>query len=205
MTPALYPTLEALEDGIQEMGRLSPEYWAKQMHKVPSVPSVERVPWLCARLTGRTILHIGCVGPLHEALLKTCKRAYGIDQEAARYPDYSRLDVEKMGCPLPQCDGVEVVLLGEVLEHLVNPGALLQKVREGYAGCEVICSVPNAFSRAGMRWMERGFENINADHVAWYSYWTLKRLLEKCGYIPGEFFWYSGPPLFAEGLIMTAR
>jgi hypothetical protein len=205
MTTALYDTLEALEDGIHEMGRLSPEYFAKMIHKVPSVPSVERVPWLVNRLAGKVILHIGCIGQLHEALLKTCARAYGIDQEAARYPDYYRLDVERMACPLPQCDGVEVVLLGEVLEHLISPGALLQKVHEGYPGCEVIATVPNAFSEAGFNWMKRGTENVNRAHVAYYSYYTLLTLMERCGYQMQEWYWHTGKPLLAEGLVMVVR
>jgi hypothetical protein len=202
MSMALYPTLDALEDGIQEMGKFSPEYWTKMMHKVPTVPSVERVPWLVERLRGKTILHVGCVGKLHEVLLKTCQRAYGIDQEAARYPDYYRLNVETMGCPLPQCDGVEVVLLGEVLEHLVSPGALLQKVREGYAGCEVIITVPNCFSEAGAQWMKRGYSNVNRDHTMWFDWRTLTTLVEKCGYQVQEFYWHTGKPLVAEGLVM---
>src|SRR6266508_3217259 len=146
MSPAMYATLEALEDGIQALRGLSPEYHDKMLHRVPDVPSVDRAAWLVDRLAAKTILHIGCVGPLHEALLKVCTRAYGIDQEYARYRDYFRLDVETMRSPLPRCDGVEVVLLGEVLEHLVSPGALLQKVREGYPGCEVVITVPNCFS-----------------------------------------------------------
>lgn len=203
--PALYNTLEALEDGIQEMGKLSPEYWDKMMWKVPTVPSVERVPWLVERLRGKTILHIGCIGTLHEALLKTCARAYGIDQEEARYPDYHRLDVETMRCSLPSCPGVEVVLLGEVLEHLVSPGALLQHVQQDYPGCEVIITVPNAFSEAGFRWMKRGIENVNRAHVAYYSYYTLMTLIERCGYQMQQWFWHTGRPLFAEGLIMVVR
>ncbi len=205
MTHPLYDTLEALEDGIQELRGMSPEYADKMMHTVPTVPSVERVPWLCARLTGRTILHIGCVGTLHEALLKTCARAYGIDQEAARYPDYTRLDVETLGCRLPQCAGVEAVLLGECLEHMVSPGALLQKVREGYPGCEVIITVPNAFCEAGRQWMQRGYENVHRDHTAWYSWRTLTTLVEKCGYQVQEWYWHTGKPLVAEGLIFVVR
>jgi hypothetical protein len=205
VSTALYDTLDALEDGIQAMGRLSPDYWDKMMWKVPTVPSVERVPWLVERVRGKTILHLGCVGTLHEALLKTCARAYGIDQEPARYPDYHRLDVEAMGMPLPVFAGVEVVLLGEVLEHMVNPGALLHKVREGYPGCEVIVTVPNAFSEAGYTWMKRGTENVNKDHTAWYSWRTLTTLVEKCGYAVQEFYWHTGKPLFAEGLVMVVR
>lgn len=182
---------------------MSPEYADKMMHRVPAVPSVDREAWLCARLAGKTILHIGCVGRLHAALLKVCTRAYGIDQEAARYPDFTRLDVETMGGPLPPCAGVEVVLLAEILEHLVAPGALLQKVRAGYPGCEVMVTVPNAFSEAGRRWIQRGYSNVNRDHTMWFDWRTLTTLVEKCGYQVREWYWHTGKPLVAEGLIMV--
>ncbi len=205
MSTALYETLDALDAGLQALRGMSPEYADKMLHRVPAVPSVDREAWLCARLAGKTILHIGCVGRLHAALLKTCQRAYGIDQEAARYPDFTRLNVETMACPLPQYAGVEVVLLAEILEHLVSPGALLQKVRAGYPECEVMVTVPNAFSEAGRQWMQRGYENVNRDHKMWFSYQTLLCLVQACGFQLVEWSWYGGRALGAEGLLMVVR
>lgn len=203
MTPALYDSLDSLAQGIEEMGHLSPEYWTKMQTKIPPVPCVERMPWLLQRLTGKTILHVGADGPLHPQLLKVCARAYGIDQAEARYPDYRQMDIESE--ELPAYPDVEVVLLGEVLEHLVSPGVLLWQVREHYPNAEVIITVPNAFSAAGQAWMRKGWENCNKDHTAWYSYRTLLTLVEKCGYQMQEWYWHTGKPLTAEGIIFVCQ
>jgi 2-polyprenyl-3-methyl-5-hydroxy-6-metoxy-1,4-benzoquinol methylase len=203
MSVALYDSLDSLAQGIEERGGLSPEYWAKQIHKIPDAKSVDRVPWLLARLTGKVILSIGCNGPLHEQLLKVCTRAYGIDEQEARYPHFRQMDIEAE--ELPTYEDVEVVLLGEVIEHVVSAGVLLWQVRTHYPGREIVVSVPNAQSESGRQWLSKGYENVNRDHVAYYSYWTLRTLLEKSSYTPKEFYWYGGRPYFAEGLIMTAH
>jgi 2-polyprenyl-3-methyl-5-hydroxy-6-metoxy-1,4-benzoquinol methylase len=98
---------------------------------------------------------------------------------------------------------VDVVLCGEILEHLSNPGRLLDAVRK--LAVPIIVTVPNAFSSVGMRWIAKAKENVNKEHVAWYSYHTLKTLLERHGYELAEFFWYKGKPLVAEGLVVLAR
>ena len=200
---ALYDSLGSLVQGVEEMGNLSPEYWQKQCHKVPSAPSVDRVSWLLNRLAGKTIVHIGCHGPLHKALLKVCAKAYGIDHVPASYPNYCEMDIE--GEELPRYGDVEVVLLAEVLEHMTSPGVLLWQVRERYPGCEVIITCPNAFSLAGWQWIQRGIENVNTDHTFWPSWRTMTTLLTKCGYVIDQWCWHGGKPPTSEGLIFTCH
>jgi 2-polyprenyl-3-methyl-5-hydroxy-6-metoxy-1,4-benzoquinol methylase len=211
--PAPYATLEALATGIEAMGSLSPEYWDRMMHPVPVVPCIDRADWLLKRLAGKTVLHLGCVGPLHEGLLKVCTRVYGIDLEpldrgpgqAASYPDYVRLDLDDLDGPLPVSAGVQAVLLGEVLEHLTMPGLLLRLVREAYPGVEVLISVPNAAADGLRHHLARGYENVHTGHMAWYSWKTLTTLVERCGFAVQEWYWCGEKPLFAEGLLMVVR
>jgi hypothetical protein len=68
-----------------------------------------------------------------------------------------------------------------------------------------VITVPNAFAQAGRSHMLRGVENVNVDHVAWYSHRTLKTLLERVGYDIKEFHWYRGVPYLAEGLIVVTE
>lgn len=200
---ARFATLDALEAELSAMGSLTPEYWDKQVHRLPEAPSVERVPWLLKRLAGKTVLHVGCAGPLHVALRKVCTRVYGIDQAPARYPEDVVLDIE--AAELPMYTDVEVVLLAEVLEHLVAPGVLLWQVREHYPACELVVTVPNCYSAAAQAWIRKGLECVNSDHVAWYSPQTLRVLLQKCGYTVNEFYWYGGQPRTSEGIIAVAQ
>jgi hypothetical protein len=48
-------------------------------------------------------------------------------------------------------------------------------------------------------------ENVNIDHVAWYSPRTLRTLLERARWNITEFAWYGGDPGVAEGLIAVAE
>jgi len=53
--------------------------------------------------------------------------------------------------------------------------------------------------------MRGGIENVNRDHVAYYSYWTLHELVTRYGFEITEWHWYNGRPLFAEGLIFWVK
>jgi hypothetical protein len=90
-----------------------------------------------------------------------------------------------------------------VLEHLTNPGYFLQQLR--VLGAPIIITVPNAFSEAGRHWAAQARECVNVDHVAWYSWRTLKTLVERCGYEVREWYWYNGQPRFAEGLVFVVE
>jgi hypothetical protein len=57
--PALYDTLDALAAGVEAMGRFSPDYWDRMMHRVPVVLCIDRAAWLLKRLAGKTVLHLG--------------------------------------------------------------------------------------------------------------------------------------------------
>jgi hypothetical protein len=205
MSTATYATLDALAAGIDAMGQLSPEYWDRMMHRVPTVPCIDRADWLLKRLASKTVLHLGCVGPLHEGLLKVCTRVYGIDLEPASYPDYTPMDLDDLDGPLPIYAGVQAVLLGEVLEHLTMPGLLLRLVRDAYPGVAVLISVPNAAADGLRQHLARGYENVHTGHMAWYSWKTLTTLVERCGFAVQEWYWCGGKPLFAEGLLMVVR
>lgn len=205
ISEARYQSLDDLAAALEEQGQYPPEYWDKQVHRVPAAAVVDREAWLLERCVDKTVLHIGCAGPLHQALREVATRAYGIDQEKTPWPETWALDVERLGDPLPPIPGLELVLLPEILEHLTMPGLLLRKVREAYPGCGVIVTTPNAGSVAFQAWLKRGYENVNRDHCCWFSWRTLTTLVEKCGYAVEEWYWYRGRPLYAEGLIFVVR
>lgn len=206
--PVAFQTLDELAAELQEMGPYSAEYWDKQVHTVPKSQTVDRTAYLIKHATGKTILHIGCTGDLDKALMKAAKRCYGIDKNEQPGRQYFiPCDLDKLWATgaLPTWEGVELIICGEVLEHLSNPGTFLDAMRTTYSA-PVIFTVPNAMSTGGMEWLvKRGRENVNKDHVCYYSYTTLKTLLARHGYAVVRHFWYSGKPYVSEGLIVVAE
>jgi hypothetical protein len=203
--PAIFNSLEALSSEIAEMGNFAPEYWDKQCHVVSKSRTVEREKWLIERCTKKTVLHIGCTGPLDAALRKVATRCYGIDALPLDRPDYTQLDLDEW-MPLPVIEGIDLILCGEVLEHLGNPLSFLARLHTAYPSTPVYITVPNAFNLGGQEWLvKRGRENVNKDHVCYYSYTTLKELLRRAEYGIREHYWYGGRPYVSEGLIVVAE
>lgn len=179
-----------------------PAYRAKQMHEVPPAPSIGREAFILERAAGKRVLDIGASGPMAEAIRGVVKEYWGIDREAS--PGVFAINLDSPHAILPN-RLIDLVICGEVIEHLSNPGLFLGKLIELYPDVPVIVTVPNAYSEVGARWMEKGTENVNLDHVAYYSWTTLKTLVERVGYRISEFFWYGGRSRFSEGMIAVLR
>lgn len=99
--------------------------------------------------------------------------------------DYFNADITRDPTQWPpglsglQCD---VVVLGEVLEHLDNPGSALRSLQTLLApGGSFLVTVPSAFNLSVVMRMARRDENVHPEHVAYYSPSTLTRLFEMAG------------------------
>lgn len=195
-------TLENLRDQCAGLAH-SPEYIAKQLHKVPDAPVVCRETFILEHCLGKVVLDIGASGAMHREIVKAAKKCYGIDREDGDGVVGFNCDSVLEG-KLPVFDGVELVVCGEVVEHLSNPGYFLDRLFNQYQ-VPVIITVPNAFSSAAASVLRSGTENVNNDHVAWYSYTTLKTLLTRVGYEIKWHGWYKGKQRFSEGLIVVVE
>lgn len=201
---ATFKTLDALRDELHEMGSYSAEYWDKQVHVVPKSQTVDRTAYLVKHATDKTILHIGCTGALDVALTKAAKKCYGMDKQKLDRPDFAQCDLDGGLETMPLFEGIELVICGEVLEHLSNPGRFLDALSKTYP-VPVIFTVPNAHCAGGAEWLvKRGRENVNNDHVCYYSYTTFNTLLNRHSYSIARHFWYGGQPYISEGLIVVA-
>lgn len=181
----------------------SPEYVAKQLHALPPVRELDRTQFLLENCKGKVVLDIGASGPMHEAICEAAKFCYGIDREVRK--GVVSLDLDDCVAALPVYDDVEIVVCGEVLEHLSNPGQFLDKLAAAYK-CRLIFTVPNAFYNASQYWVwKRQTECVNSDHVAWYSPKTLKTLLGRAGLEVSEWASYHGDGWLAEGIIAVVE
>lgn len=186
----------------------TPEYAAKMLHPIPDVPVVMRGQWIVEQCRGKVVVNFGSdSGSLHGRIKEVASTAFGVDKSGN--PDL-RIDLDDDFYSLYHMPAANIYVVGEIIEHLISPGAFLKRLRwimrhEGAEGCEAIITVPNGMSSMVSYHAMRGMENVNSDHVAWYSYHTLKVLIEKCGFELKEFYWYNGKPVIAEGLIFVVR
>ena len=97
-------------------------------------------------------------------------------------------DVESIELPWPG-QFFDVLILSEVLEHLVNPWAALQKIRPLMKpGALVLASTPNVshyeivlmLLRGNWRFADQGV--LDRTHLRWFTPQTLRQLFESCGY-----------------------
>lgn len=203
-----FATIDDLRESLAHPARKprSPEYVAKMIHGVPAASVVDRIAFVVERVRGKRVLDLGASGHLHEAIVSAADSVIGLDRVSAAGVIACDLDDVTMATlPVPTDFVPQIVVLGEVLEHLSNPGHLLDRLRRRYPNVLLIVSVPNAFSSIAATHMEDGIENVNRDHVCWFSYRTLLTLLERHGYEMAECFWYNGLPLTAEGIVMVTR
>lgn len=198
-----FATIDDLRSQLDGAAQPSAEYAKKMLHAVPPATVVDRAAFILERVKGRVVLDVGASGPMHQAVVKAAARTYGWDREDG--DEVCGIDLDNSDVHLPPHPDVELIVCGEVLEHLSNPGQFLRRLRTRYQGVSVIITVPNAFSDAGRAQMKRGIECVNPDHCAWYSWKTLSVLLTRAGFSIAEFHYYNGRPLFAEGLVVVTE
>ena len=188
-----------LYDEVAEFGQYPPEYVKKMLHKIPDRPAIDRAPYLTSQAKDKVILDIGASGPMSDLLRQAAGEYHSTDIAPNGHAEnFYQIDLDKANT-LPAIDGLELIIAGEIIEHLSNAGHLLDLLH-GY-GVPVILTTPNAFSAAGTVNLKRKIESVNREHVAWYSWKTLTTLVERHNYKVIEWFWYNGQPLVAEGLI----
>jgi len=77
----------------------------------------------------------------------------------------------------------DTIILGELIEHLENPGACLAGCRRALrAGGRIIISTPNVFSpMLGLMYFKNYDKAFNPEHVTWFCPQTLRALIERSG------------------------
>jgi hypothetical protein len=200
----MYSSIEELRSQLGGSPAPSAAYTAKMLHPVPASPSMKREAFICRQADGKRVLDLGSSGILRRELLACARELVAIDRHDA--DGIVGFDLDAIGpARLPVSGAVDLIIAGEVLEHLTNPGWLLTRLLRQFPTTPLIVTVPNAFSSAGAKHIARGIENVNIDHVAWYSPTTIATLLTRCGYANGALFYYNGEGPTAEGLIVVTE
>ena len=182
---------------------------AAQMHEGERRPMPlvrDRHRWLqdLVTQTAGPVAHVGCVdspytlellstgGLLHQRLVRAAPgRVSGIDIDVAALglvrgalpgERFLELDVAA-NVPTDERARYELVIAGEVLEHVPDADAFLRGCRELLAPGGTLCvRVPNACCpKIGLRAIA-GRESVHPDHRVYYSPRTLERSLAGAGF-----------------------
>ena len=177
------------------------------------VQRLEIIKELCA---GRKVLHLGCTNYpytkeaidsdmlLHFELEKICSDLWGLDADSTgieileQYGSKQILsgDLERLE-EAPLQGKFDVIVAGEMIEHLNNPGLFLMGVKRFMAPDSVLLlTTINAYCAMrffyyGARGRKGKAEPVHPDHVAYYSYSTIKLLLERHDLRIDNFLYYD--------------
>ena len=165
--------------------------------KIPKTQLVNRVNYILNRCEGKRVLHLGCTSSpstrrriqekthLHMHITSYAQEVYGVDIDTdglnvMREHGFENLhegsvyELHTLGLPT----NFDIVLAGELIEHLANPGLFLDSVRQCCSPDTVfVLTTPNSFSVKHWIHYLLGKEESHPEHVAFYSFSTLQRLL----------------------------
>ena len=165
---------------------------------------------------GKRVLHLGCTNYpyteesiqnkmlLHFDLEKVAKDLWGIDADQAGIDLLRSYGSEQIVLGnLEDLSSVEIkgtfdiIVAGEIIEHLSNPGLFLDGIRRFMSReTRLLVTTVNAYCAIrflwyGVRGKQGRNEFVHPDHVAYYSYSTLKLLLERNGMHVENFLFYD--------------
>lgn len=172
---------------------------------------MDRISAILALVKDKKVIHLGCCDHvplikekikhgkwLHKLITENTKKCIGVDTDKEAI-DFLKTEI---GCENVVCNNIltdhiseieneewDVIVIGEVLEHIDNPIAFLTALRKKYPNNikTLILTVPNAFSISNFTSCFKGYEYINTDHRYWFSPYTLSKILTLSGFTPEEF------------------
>ncbi|MGD9627994.1 MAG: methyltransferase domain-containing protein [Pyrinomonadaceae bacterium] len=176
----------------------------------------QRLDFIKSLCVGKKVLHLGCTNYpytrdsiregmlLHSTLAERAGQLYGFDADEdglnmlreLGFGGLYRADLEKLD-ELELEEKFDVIIAGEMIEHLNNPGLFLEGIgRFMNSDSELVITTVNAY--CAMRFFQYGVsrskgrnEPVHPDHVAYYSYSTLCGLVERHGLTVSDFYFYD--------------
>lgn len=177
---------------------------------------VQRLEIIKEFCSGRKVLHLGCTNYpytqeaiesdmlLHFELEKICSDLWGLDGDSTgieilRSHGSDQIfngDLENLAA-VPIEGTFDVIVAGEIIEHLNNPGLFLNGIKSFMNKNSVLLlTTINAYCAMrffyyGARGRRGKAEPVHPDHVAYYSYSTLKLLIERHHLRMESFLYYD--------------
>jgi len=184
------------------------------VHRIPPARLVDRIDELRRLVRGRSVIDLGFVDEgqmgaksgrgiwLHQAVAAAARSCIGIDADAEGVEHARALGFDAYAADVEDpaalaslgLEPAEVVLGGELIEHLDKPGSFLEAVKEVSApGGLLVLTTPNAHALTNTLGALAGRELVNPDHVSWLSWRTLHTLLGRHGWRLDDLAYYRFP------------
>jgi len=203
---------------------MSDEFTQESMtHTLPKAAMVNRMDYLVGRARGRRVIHVGFVDTgcaeanmgsdtwLHGHLDRSATSLVGIDVNETGVKEAVDRGFEAYAVDCRDADAVgelgiepaQLVIAGEVIEHLDDPGSFLAGLHNLLApGGEMIITTPNITGLFNTFAALANKEINHPDHVVMFTWRTLTAMAERHGWEPVETATYVPPVKFAgEGII----
>jgi hypothetical protein len=162
---------------------------------------VDRVHFVLERCRGKAVLDLGCYDEtalvkqgtaawLHGEIARVARCVLGVDGsdeiplaglETGPTSRILKGDVTALAPVVREAD-VEVVVAGELIEHLPNTLAFLEQLRRSFPGRELVATTPNSTSLTNVLLGVASRESNHHDHLQIYSYKTLCTLCRRVGF-----------------------
>src|SRR5438445_379078 len=196
------------------MCAMLPELRPPSVHRIPRARLVDRIDEVRTLVRGRRVIDLGFVDEgqmspkagrgtwLHDVVRSEARECVGIDADERGVTHARELGFDAYAGDVEDVDALaalglepaDVVLAGELLEHLDRPGRFLEAVKALTApGGALVLTTPNAHALTNTLGGLAGRELVNPDHVAWLSWRTLETLLSRHGWRLEELAYYRFP------------
>lgn len=200
--------LGKLEDIVHRLGPWLDNDDGVFFHRpqAPIAKPYDRTDYIINLCKGKRVLHFGFTDSpfmqerikngeiLHLKIKKVSRELWGTDIDAKSLRKYVKitgdknvmsLDISKpLKNPRKYKKNFDLLIFGEVLEHVLNPGITLHNLAKicRINRAKLLVTTPNAFNVAGFMAAWRGNEIVHPEHYYYYSPVTLNRLLIDTGF-----------------------
>ncbi len=176
----------------------------------------DRQAFLVELCKDKNVLHLGCVDTgltdkaidkgnfLHAKIAQVAKKVIGIDNNAdglkglearkGSNEEFLCMNIEKL-CVEKIYGNIDIVIAGEVLEHLSNVGGFLEGAVEILKKFNAVMAitVPNAYSIRHLNAVKNGTEVVHPDHNFYFSCATVSALMRKYKLVVKKTYVYNTP------------
>jgi SAM-dependent methyltransferase len=182
-------------------------------HRLPRDGPVLRHDFLVERARGKRVVHVGFVDELmatklaqgvwlHGRLAEVADSLVGLDtaEDGVAWANEHGFDARVVDAQSAEAvaglrlEPADVVVAGEIIEHLDAPGPFLRAMRGLVrADGELVLTTPNAYRLLNFLAPLSGSELVHPDHTSWQSPRTLRTLLERSGWEVEAMAYYRNP------------